>query len=237
MTPEGASPEPFSLTSTCVLLVDPDRHGRRAFATALHGAGFRVAEAHNGLQALQRAFEDPTDVLVTDIAIRGIDGLELCRRLRQDPTTSGIAVITVIGASSFREDCERAQHAGSDAVLIRPFHPAKLIAEIQGLLARSQELSTKARLAVDNAEALVRDAGAITAETRVVRGRLRRLREGTSALRRLRTDFLELPALRLTPQEGARLWNLDVEVCTRLLDTLVDDKLLIRTRDGRYRRA
>jgi CheY-like chemotaxis protein len=225
------------MTPSSVLLVDHDRDGRQLLATALLDAGFQVAEAHNGLQALQKATEDPSDVVVTDIAIPGIDGLDLCRRLRQEPATSGIALITLISGSSFLEDCERAELAGSDVVLVRPFHPAELIAEIQRLVFRSHQLSVRAKAAVEQAQALTREADAIRADSRGVREHQRHLRERTSLLRRLRTDFLELPGLRITPQEGARLWNLDVEKCTRLLDALVDEKLLVRTRDGRYKRA
>ncbi len=206
-------------------------------ATALIRARFRVAEADNGLQAFQKALDDPPSVVVTGVVLPGIDGFELCRRLRQTASTSRIPVITVAGAGTFLDDCERAEQVGADAVLVKPCHPYMLIAEIQRLLARAVGLSLKAREAVDEAKATTEQARSIRASTRVSRDHLLRLRERTGALRRLRADFLELPGLRMTPQDGVRLWNLDVDICIRLLDSLVEDKFLIRTRDGRYKRA
>jgi two-component system cell cycle response regulator DivK len=67
-----------------VLLVEDDREGRMMYAHWLSDAGFRVEQAHNGLQALERAFDLLPAVIVTDLHIPGIDGYELTRRLRAD---------------------------------------------------------------------------------------------------------------------------------------------------------
>ena len=64
-----------------VLLVEDDRDGRLLFAEWLQQAGFRVEQAHNGLQALERAFDLLPDAILTDLNIPGIDGYELTRRL------------------------------------------------------------------------------------------------------------------------------------------------------------
>ena len=70
-------------TPSVVLLVEDDRDGRRLYAEWLTAAGFAVEQAHNGLQALERAVDAKPDVVVTDLNIPGIDGFELTRRLRQ----------------------------------------------------------------------------------------------------------------------------------------------------------
>lgn len=59
-----------------VLLVEDDRDGRRLYADWLAEAGFRVTQAHNGLQALEQALEAVPDIVVTDLNIPGIDGFE-----------------------------------------------------------------------------------------------------------------------------------------------------------------
>ncbi len=238
MTPPERSPT-IDLTprSSHVLLVDHHSDDRQALATALIRARFCVAEAHDGLQAFQKAVADPPSVVVTGLVLPGIDGFELCRRLRQTASTSQIPVITVASAGTFLDDCERAEQAGADAVLVKPCHPYMLIAEIHRLLARAKELSLKAREAVNEAKVTTERVRRTRASTRVSRDHLRRLRERTSVLRRLRTDFLELPGLRMTPQDGARLWNLDVDTCVRFLDSMVEEKFLIRTREGLYKRA
>ena len=100
-------------TPLSVLLVEDDLDGRRLYAEWLTGAGFQVQEAHNGLQALERAFDARPDVVVTDSHIPGIDGFELTRRLKQDPRTLDIPVLAVTGIVTFASDPGRAQRAGA----------------------------------------------------------------------------------------------------------------------------
>jgi CheY-like chemotaxis protein len=121
-----------------VLLVEDDREGRRLYAEWLTMAGFRVHQAHNGLQALERAFEAVPDVVVTDLNIPGIDGYELTRRLKQDPRTSAVPVLAVTGYAAFAADPSRAQRAGCDAVLEKPCSPEDLEAAVRNLIAGSR---------------------------------------------------------------------------------------------------
>jgi two-component system, cell cycle response regulator DivK len=118
-----------------VLLVEDDREGRRLYAEWLTMAGFRVHQAHNGWQALERAFEAVPDVVVTDLNIPGIDGYELTRRLKQDPRTSAVPVLAVTGYAAFAADPSRAQRAGCDAVLEKPCSPEDLETAVRNLIA------------------------------------------------------------------------------------------------------
>jgi two-component system cell cycle response regulator DivK len=117
-----------------VLLVEDDSDGRRMYALWLRQAGFAVDQAHNGLQALERALESVPDIVVTDLNIPGIDGYELTRRLRQDPRTSRVPVIAVTGYAAFQADPGRATRAGCDAVLEKPCSPDDLEAAIRTLI-------------------------------------------------------------------------------------------------------
>ncbi len=128
-------------TPLSVLLVEDDLDGRRLCAEWLTGAGFHVHEAHNGLQALERALEARPDVVVTDLHIPGIDGFELTRRLKRDPRTQDIPVVAVTGFVTFASDPGRAQRAGCDAMLPKPFLPEDLEAAIRALIEeRSKQL-------------------------------------------------------------------------------------------------
>jgi two-component system, cell cycle response regulator DivK len=118
-----------------VLLVEDDREGRRLYALWLRDAGFRVEEAHNGLQALERAIDLRPDVVVTDLNIPGIDGFELTRRLRQDARVASIPVLAVTGYAAYAADPGRALRAGCDAVLPKPCSPEDLESAIRALLA------------------------------------------------------------------------------------------------------
>ncbi len=104
------------------------------YAEWLEQAGFRVEQAHNGLQALERAFDLLPAVVVTDLNIPGIDGYELTRRLKSDPRTSAIPVLAVTGYGPFTQDPARAGRAGCDAVLSKPCSPEDLDAAITALI-------------------------------------------------------------------------------------------------------
>ena len=109
-----------------VLLVEDDRDGRLLFADWLESAGFRVEQAHNGLQALERAFDLLPDAILTDLHIPGIDGYELTRRLKTDSRTAQIPIIAVTVYPPFTQDPSRADRAGCDAILPKPCDPDEL---------------------------------------------------------------------------------------------------------------
>lgn len=117
-----------------VLLVEVDRNGRLLLVKWLEQAGFRVAQAHNGLQALERAVETTPDVVVTDLNIPGIDGFELTRRLRQNPSTRDVPVLAITGYAAFSADASRAYRAGCDAVLAKPCTADELETAIRRLI-------------------------------------------------------------------------------------------------------
>ncbi len=132
---------PLRQSNPNVLLVEDDQDGRRMYVEWLAGAGFHVDEAHNGLQALERAFDVRPDVVVTDLDIPGIDGFELTRRLKHDPRTRDIPVLAVTGYAAFASDPERARRAGCDGVLSKPCSPQDLETAIRSLIQeRSQQL-------------------------------------------------------------------------------------------------
>lgn len=125
--------------SPSVLLVEDDRDGRLLFAEWLEQAGFRVAQAHNGLQALERAVDTRPDIVVTDLNIPGIDGYELTRRLKQDPRTRTVPVVAVTGYAAFAADPGRARRAGCDAVLYKPCTAEDLESAIRRLIANGRQ--------------------------------------------------------------------------------------------------
>lgn len=121
-----------------VLLVEDDRDGRMLFAAWLQQSGFRVEQAHNGLQALERACDLIPDAIVTDLNIPGIDGYELTRRLKIDSRTHHIPILAVTGYGPFTQDPSRAERAGCDAILPKPCLPDDLEATLTALIARAR---------------------------------------------------------------------------------------------------
>jgi DNA-binding response OmpR family regulator len=117
----------------CVLVIEDDRDLRRLYVQALRDAGFRVAEAHNGLQACEKAIEVLPDAIVTDLGLPGIDGYEVCRRLQRDGLWQ-VPIIAITGRYLAEADVQRALRQGCRAVLIKPFEMDRLAAEIRRVM-------------------------------------------------------------------------------------------------------
>ena len=119
-----------------ILIVEDDFETRMLYSEVLARDGFRIDQAHNGHQALEKAFKSPPDLIFTDIAVPGIDGIELCRRIRADERTRMIPLLAITGYGDRRYP-DRARLAGADRVLTKPCDPALLVSEARRLLARS----------------------------------------------------------------------------------------------------
>ena len=112
-----------------VLLVEDDPDTREMYSYYLSYSGLHVTEARTGRRALERARQDRPDVVVTDIAMPEMDGLELSRRLRAEEPTHDVPIIAVSGQAS-----ERARQAGADIVLDKPCEPGHLLRAIEYVL-------------------------------------------------------------------------------------------------------
>ena len=115
------------------LVVEDDVQLRFLFAQVLRLGGLRVLEAGSGREALRLARPFVPDFVVTDIEMPDVDGLELCRRLRELPATSKVPIVVVTGSAVTQAD--EAIAAGCDIVLAKPCSGTLLLATIQGLLA------------------------------------------------------------------------------------------------------
>jgi DNA-binding response OmpR family regulator len=117
-----------------VLVVEDDRETRQYYTDVLSQVGFAVDQAHNGHQALEKALRVTPDLILADIAVPGLDGIELCRRLRADERTRTVPILAVTGYGD-RHYPDRALGAGANRVLIKPCDAAALVAEARQLLA------------------------------------------------------------------------------------------------------
>src|SRR5262249_20734860 len=118
-----------------VLVIEDDRDVRRFYAAVLHEASFEVIEAHNGLQAMEKAAESQPDLILTDLGIPGIDGFELCRRLKMDPRTSAVPIVAITGRYLSPVDHERVRRRGCICVLIKPIEAPDLVSSLRKVLA------------------------------------------------------------------------------------------------------
>src|SRR5262245_54374773 len=110
-----------------VLIVEVDLDTRVLYREYLHDSGFRTAEAHNGYQALEKAHELRPDAVLTDLAVPGIDGFELCRALRQSMMMRTIPILAVTGYASYLDEPDRVRQAGIAQVLVKPCGPDVMV--------------------------------------------------------------------------------------------------------------
>ena len=122
-----------SIGAPVVLIVEDDAETRHYYQAIFERHGFRIEQAHNGFQALEKAIQCAPDLILTDIAVPGIDGIELCRRLRADHRTKSIPVLAVT-AYGDRHYPDRVLNAGANQVLIKPCVPDVLVTEARRLL-------------------------------------------------------------------------------------------------------
>jgi two-component system, cell cycle response regulator DivK len=121
-----------------VLLVDDFEDNREMFADYLVFAGFEVAQAGTGTEALEKAFALLPDIILMDLSLPGLDGWEATRRLKQDERTRAIPVIAVTG-HALRGHSEGAMQAGCDAFIAKPCMPEDLVRKMGEFLpARSK---------------------------------------------------------------------------------------------------
>lgn len=117
-----------------VLVIEDDRELRRLYVDELERAGYAVAEAHNGLQAEEKAKDLEPDAIVTDLGLPGIDGYELCRRLHRTERLASVPIVAITGRYLSEADVARARREGCQAVLIKPVMGDDLVAEIKRAL-------------------------------------------------------------------------------------------------------
>src|ERR1700739_3812245 len=122
---------PFS-PSQKILLAEDDNDMRRFLAKALQNAGYTVSSFDNGLSAYNRLREEPFQLLLTDIVMPEMDGIELARRATELDPDIKVMFITGFAAVALNPD----NHAPKDAkILSKPFHLRDLVHEVQRLLA------------------------------------------------------------------------------------------------------
>ena len=126
--------------STRILAVEDDERIRTAVRLALEDEGWEVAEAATGEDALQHFQNQPSDVVLIDIMLPGIDGFEVCRSIRR---ASDVPIVMVT-ARADTHDVVAGLEAGADDYLTKPFAPKELSARIRALLrrARTSEVSS-----------------------------------------------------------------------------------------------
>lgn len=116
------------------LVVDDDETVGDVVAAYLEHAGITVRRAADGIDALTAAAESSPDIVVLDLMLPGIDGLEVCRRLRRRTPHLPIVMLTALGEE---DDRIRGLEVGADDYITKPFSPRELVLRVQSVLRRA----------------------------------------------------------------------------------------------------
>ena len=119
-----------------VLIVD-DESSARLTTEAVLSDDFDVALARSGEEALEHMRRGPFEVVVTDLVMPGMSGLDAARALRQDASMDGLPII-MLTARAQESDIEQGFEAGADDYIVKPFSPRELASRVSAVLARSR---------------------------------------------------------------------------------------------------
>jgi two-component system response regulator MprA len=191
-----------------ILVVDDDRKITDVLRRGLAYQGYRVETAHSGAEGLELARVRAPDLVILDILMPGLDGLEVCRRLR----AGGDVPILLLTARDAVEDRVLGLETGADDYLVKPFAFAELLARVRALLRRRQAAAPPvlrySDVELDTAARQARRGGRPVALT-------------TKEYEILEL-FLHHPRQVLTrDQLLARIWGIDAVVDTHVLEVYI----------------
>jgi DNA-binding response OmpR family regulator len=124
---------PVGMEAPTIVVVDDDADVRNLVALKLTGAGFTVHTAYDGSKALSVIERTRPDLVILDVAMPKVSGIEVCQRLRATMRTQTLPVIMLTARTHVRHEYEGLM-AGADVYLTKPFSPRDLLAQVWDLL-------------------------------------------------------------------------------------------------------
>jgi phosphate regulon transcriptional regulator PhoB len=166
-----------------VLVVEDEPDIRNLIVLHLSRDGYRCRTAATGAEALHEARAQPPDLIVLDLMLPELDGLEVCRRLRADPATAALPII-MLTAKADEVDRIVGLELGADDYVVKPFSPKELVARVRAVLRRmrppaAMRVLRAGTLMLDPARHVVEVAGAPVELTRKEFDLLQALMEAT----------------------------------------------------------
>jgi DNA-binding response OmpR family regulator len=150
--------------SSRVLIVEDEPDIRGLLAFHLEREGYLVSKARNGADALRQIAALPPDLVLLDLMLPEVDGLEVCRRLRREPRTASLPIV-MLTAKGEEMDRVLGLELGADDYVVKPFSPKEVVARVRAVLrrvaapARADDSLVSGRLAIDPARHVVLVAG------------------------------------------------------------------------------
>jgi DNA-binding response OmpR family regulator len=122
-----------------ILVIDDDPAGQRLIKYILTPEGYEVITASNGILGLQMATQQSPELVILDIMLPGLDGFEVCRRLREGSNTANISIVMLSGKAQ-ESDRDTGLKMGADAYLIKPVDRQELIETVNKLVNKKNKV-------------------------------------------------------------------------------------------------
>lgn len=194
-----------------ILVVDDEPDALELVAFNLKNAGLEVLTADDGETALQQARAHQPDLILLDLMLPEVDGLEVCKILRRDPATSAIPIIMVT-AKAAEMDRVLGLELGADDYVTKPFSPRELVLRVKNLLRRRQAAETPSERLTIGELSIDIPRHLVTVHGRAV--------ELTATEFRLLTVLAQRRGRVQSREQLLRdVWNYDTVIDTRTVDT------------------
>jgi DNA-binding response OmpR family regulator len=120
-----------------ILVIEDDPATSRLVDYSLRHEGYQVITASNGLEGVRKALSEAPDLVILDVMLPGMDGFEICHRLRSEPTTANLPIL-MFSAKAQEIDKETGIKVGADDYLTKPAAPAEIVSRVEKLLAKKK---------------------------------------------------------------------------------------------------
>jgi two-component system, OmpR family, alkaline phosphatase synthesis response regulator PhoP len=120
-----------------ILVIEDDPATSRLVDYSLRHEGFQVITAFNGLEGIRKATEEAPDLVILDVMLPGMDGFEICHRLREQPSTAKLLIL-MFSAKAQDIDKNTGLKVGADDYLSKPAAPAEIVKRVNKLLAQKK---------------------------------------------------------------------------------------------------
>jgi len=117
-----------------ILVIEDDVNALRLLEYTLEQGGYQVLTATNGLEGLKKAQDEHPDLIILDIMLPGLDGYEICHRLRQKPENVTLPIL-MLSAKARQDDRNIGLRMGADDYLTKPADPSVIVTKVEALLA------------------------------------------------------------------------------------------------------
>ena len=121
-----------------ILVIEDDPATLRLMDYSLRHEGYQVISASNGLEGLRKAIGESPDLVILDVMLPGMDGFEICHRLRSEPATAQLPIL-MFSAKAQEIDKDTGIKVGADEYLTKPAAPSEIVSRVGKLLAKKKQ--------------------------------------------------------------------------------------------------